>query len=303
MMGRIKRKRQERLIILFAMGLLIVYLGLFSYFPIVYSFIGSFMNWQPVKRINTFTGFDNYRYMFQDPLYWQSLWNTLRFAIITCALYVALGLVFATLTFSVKRGRGFFRTSFFMPVITSGVAVSILWKYAVYNTDNGILNTLLGFFKISPQMWLLNETQVIPCIIAMTVWKELGYAIIIFYAGLNDIPRELFEAATIDGAGGLQTFRSITVPLVRPATLLVAVTGMINFLQVLNPILLMTGKAGGSGVGGPGTASYTMMLLVYQRAFKEFNFGRASVAGYTLTLVILIFSVIQLRLSREERSV
>jgi multiple sugar transport system permease protein len=240
--------------------------------------------------------------MFQDPLFWQSLRNTLIFAISSCFLYVVLGLIFAALIFSVKKGRGFFRTSFFMPVITSGVAVSILWKYAVYNTDNGILNALLGFFRLPPQMWLLNENQVIPSIIAMTVWKELGYAVIIFYAGLSSISPELFESATIDGAGGLQTFRSITVPLVKPATLLVAVTGMINFLQVLNPILLMTGKTGGSGVGGPGTASYTMMLLVYQRAFRDFNFGRASVAGYTLTLVILIFSVIQIRLSREEHT-
>jgi multiple sugar transport system permease protein len=302
-MGHIKRKSQARVIIFFSMGILIVYLGLFSYFPMVYSFIGSFMNWQPIKRINTFTGFDNYRYMFQDPLYWLSLRNTLVFAVVSCTLYVVLGLVFASLTFSVKRGRGVFRTSFFMPVITSGVAVSILWKYAVYNTDNGILNTLLGFFKLPPQMWLLNERQVIPSIIAMTLWKELGYAIIIFYAGLSDIPKELFEAATIDGAGGLRSFRSITIPLVKPAAILVAVTGMINFLQILNPILLMTGKAGGTGVGGPGTASYTMMLLVYQRAFKDFNFGRASVAGYTLTLVILIFSAVQLRLSREEPSV
>jgi multiple sugar transport system permease protein len=301
-MGRVKRKSQERVIIFFAMGILIVYLGLFSYFPIIYSFIGSFMNWQPIKRINVFTGFDNYVYMFRDPLFWQSLRNTLIFAISSCLLYVVLGLIFAALIFSVKKGRGFFRTSFFMPVITSGVAVSILWKYAVYNTDNGILNALLDFLNFSPQMWLLNERQVIPCIIAMTVWKELGYAIVIFYAGLNDISKELFEAATIDGAGGLQTFRSITVPLVKPATLLVAVTGMINFLQVLNPILLMTSKAGGGGVGGPGTASYTMMLLVYQRAFRDFNFGRASVVGYTLTLVILFFSVIQLRLSREDRS-
>lgn len=281
------------------MSILVFYIGTFTYFPIIYSIIGSFANWRPIRNIFEFSGFDNYKWMFENDLFWKSMWNTIRFAMITCALYVGLGLFFATLIFINKKFQGFFRSAFFMPVITSGVAVSILWRHAFYNTNSGIFNTVLEFFGGSPQMWLLDERLVIPCIIAMTVWKDLGYAIIIFFAGLKEVPGELFEAATIDGAGKMQLFRHIILPMVKPATLLVAVTGMINYLQVLNPILLMTSRIDTGTVGGPGTASFTSMVLVFQNAFREYHFGRASAVGYSLTVVILFFTFIQFRISKK----
>lgn len=293
------QRKQERWMIFFSMSFLVVYIGIFNYFPILYSFIGSFFNWKPIKGVFKFAGFDNYIWMFKEPLFWKSMGNTLIFALVACFLYVFLGLIFATMIYSVPRFQGFFRTTYFLPVITSGVAVSLLWKYAFYNTNNGVFNVILEFFGLNPQMWLLDEKQVIGCIIAMTVWKEIGYAIIIFVAGLNEIPGELFEAATIDGANRIQSFKSIIVPMIKPTTLLVAVTGMINFLQVFNQVMLMTSTAGKSP-GGPGTSSYTAMLLIYEKGFKDFNFGRASAIGYALVLVILIFTVIQFRLNKSE---
>jgi multiple sugar transport system permease protein len=287
-------KKQERGIVIITMGILLVYLGLFTYFPIFYSLAGSFMNWQPIKKNFSFYGLANYVWVFSEPLFWKSLLNTLQFAVVTSLLYVSLGLVFATLIFFVDRFKSYYRSVFFLPVITSGVAVSILWKYAIYSTSNGILNTLLSLFNIAPQMWLLDEKLVIPCIIAMTVWKDVGYSILIFYAGLNEIPTDLFEAATIDGAGALPVFRKIIMPMVRGSTLLVGVTGMIGYLQLFTSVQLMT-------KGGPANASYTMMYLLYQKAFTEFNFGRASAVGYAMTMVILIFSVIQFRLNREKQ--
>lgn len=282
-----------------SMALLVVYIGIFNYFPTIYSFVGSFFKWRPLKHIFTFVGFDNYIWMFKEPLFWTAMGNTLVFALSSCFLYVVLGLIFATLIYSVPRFQGFFRTAYFLPVITSGVAVSLLWKYAFYNTNNGVFNVVLEFFGFNPQMWLLDETQVIACIVAMTVWKELGYAIIIFIAGLNEIPSELFEAATIDGAGRVQSFRRIIIPMIKPTTLLVAVTGMINFLQVFNQVMLMTSTAGKTP-GGPGTSSFTSMLWIYQKGFTDFEFGRASAIGYALVFVILIFTIIQFRLNKSE---
>lgn len=293
------QRRQERWMIRFAMAAMLIYIGIFNYFPIIYSFIGSFFNWKPIKGTFEFVGLENYIWMLKEPLFRTAITNTLVFAIVTCVLYVGLGLFFATLIYSVPRFQGFFRTTYFLPVITSGVAVSLLWKYAFYNTNNGLFNVILEFFGFEPQMWLLDENQVLGCIIAMTVWKELGYAIVIFIAGLNEIPNELFEAATIDGANRIQIFRRIIIPMIRPTTLLVAVTGMINFLQVFNQVMLMTSTAGKSP-GGPGTSSYTMMLWIYERGFKDFDFGRASAIGYALVLVILVFTAIQFRLNRSE---
>ena len=293
------QRRQERWMILFSMTLLVAYLGVFNYFPIIYSFLGSFFKWRPIKGVFDFVGLNNYTWMLTEPLFWTAITNTLVFALVSCLLYVSLGLVFATLIYSAPRFQGFFRTTYFLPVITSGVAVSLLWKYAFYNTNNGVFNVVLEFFGLDSQMWLLDEKQVLACIIAMTVWKELGYAIVIFIAGLNEIPNELFEAATIDGANRLQSFRRIILPLIKPTTLLVAVTGMINFLQVFNQVMLMTSTAGRSP-GGPGTSSYTMMLWIYQKGFRDFEFGRASAIGYALVLVILVFTVIQFRLNKSE---
>lgn len=293
------QRRQERWMIRFAMAVMLIYIGIFNYFPIIYSFIGSFFDWRPIKGKFDFVGLENYIWMINDSVFWTALTNTLVFALVTCALYVSLGLVFATLIYSVPRFQGFFRTSYFLPVITSSVAVSLLWKYAFYNTNNGLFNVVLEFFGFEPQMWLLDENQVLGCIIAMTVWKELGYAIVIFIAGLNEIPTELFEAATIDGAKRTQIFSRIIIPMIRPTTLLVAVTGMINFLQVFNQVMMMTSTAGKSP-GGPGTSSYTMMLWIYESGFKDFNFGHASAIGYLLVLVIMVFTAIQFRLNRSE---
>lgn len=285
--------------VLFSMTVLVIYLGIFNYFPILYSMVGSFFDWKPIKGTFDFAGLENYRWMAENPLFLTSLINTLVIAIVSCFFYVTLGLAFATLIHFVPRFQGFLRTTYFLPVITSSAAVSLLWKYAFFNTNNGVFNTVLKFFGLPPQMWLLDAKQVVGCIILVTVWKELGYAIIIFIAGLNEIPSTLFEAATIDGASRPACFRYLVLPLIRPTALLVTVTGMINFLQVFNQVILMT-SINGSHPGGPGTSSYTMMLWVYQTGFRDFNFGRASAIGYVLVAIIMVFTMIQFRLNRSE---
>lgn len=176
------RKRQERwLILFFPWLLLLVYIGIFNYFPIAYSFIGSFFEWKPIKGIFRFEGFDNYAWMLSEPLFGSRCPIHWYLLLAACFFYVALGLIFATLIYMSPRFQGFFRTTYFLPVITSGVAVSLLWKYAFYNTNNGIFKVVLEFFGLPPQMWLLDENQDLPCIILMNVWKETRLRYHYFY--------------------------------------------------------------------------------------------------------------------------
>ncbi len=293
------KRRPERWIIRITMLSLLLFLGVFYFFPIFYSSIGSLFDWKPLKKVFEFVGFDNYIWLFGQELFGEALKNTLVFAIVAVCLYIVLGVIFAFLIFSVPRLQGFFRTVYFLPVITASAAVSILWKYSFYNTDAGLFNAILEIFGLQRQMWLMDEKMVLACIIVMTVWKQVGYAIIIVLAGLNEIPQELSEAATIDGANRFKCFRYIALPLLRPTILLVTVTGMIDFLQVFNQIILMTSTVGGNP-GGPGTASYTLMLWIYEKAFTEWDFGRASAIGYVLVFIIMIFTLIQFRLNKEE---
>lgn len=281
------------------MSILVTFLAVFNYFPIAYSFIGSFFVWRPLKEQFRFTGLSNYAWMVQDPIFFTALFNTVSFAVVACVLYLGSALWVATMIFSVSRFQSFLRSSYFLPVVTSSVAVSLLWRHAFYNTETGLFNVVLEAFGLPPQLWLLDERQVLACIIVVTVWKELGYGVIILLAGLHEIPTSIYEAAAIDGAGRFKTLRSITIPMLRPAILVVGVTGMIGFLQVFNQIILMTSISGRSP-GGPGTSSFTMMLWIYRKAFIDFDFGRASAIGYLLVLVILMFTAIQFRLNRTE---
>ncbi|NJD03375.1 MAG: sugar ABC transporter permease [Ruminiclostridium sp.] len=289
----------QKLLAFFAMIALLLYIGVWNYFPIFYSLLGSFRKWMPNDNVFDFAGLENYKWLFSEPLFWESLRHTLFTTVSASFLTVALGLIIATIIYWLPRHRSFFRTSFFLPYITSTVAVAIVWKYGIYNTDNGVLNSILSIFGIPSQMFLLSEHQVIPSIIAQIVWKDFGYAVLIYFAGLNGIPSSFFEAATIDGATRFQIFRRIIIPLIKPTTVLLLITGMINYMQIFNQVILMTSQAGGMAqVGGPGTASYVIMLMIYQQGFINWNFGHAASIGYVLAFTILVFTIIQLRFSK-----
>jgi multiple sugar transport system permease protein len=274
------------------LGAAVLFYSIFLLFPIGYAMAGSFFEWNPIHRVFNFLGTDNYREAFAYSLTWTSLFNSVYFAVVVVFVRTFIGLVFAVLINNVVHFRSFFRTVYFLPVVTSMVAVSIIWRILLYNPAFGIFNQILLFCGLPPSEWLNSPYSAMPSLMLMTIWKDTGYAVVLYLAGLQGIPAQLIEAATIDGAGRFKIFLRITFPLLSSTTLLVVVTGTINSLQTFTQIFVMTG-------GGPGTATYTMVYYLYNEAFVKYRFGYASALSVILFVVIMIFSLIQMKLNRK----
>jgi len=273
-------------------GAMFAFYGVFLIFPIGYALAGSFFQWNPMHRIFNFIGAANYIEAFTFPLMWKSLLNSIYFAVVVVLVRTSIGLIFAVLINNVLHFKSFFRTVYFLPVVTSMVAVSLIWINLLYNPAFGIINQLLRSVGLPTSDWHKSPFSAMPSIMIMTVWKDSGYAIVLYLAGLQSIPAQLVEAATIDGAGRFKVFRYITVPLLSDTTLLVIITGTISYLQAFTQIMMMT-------QGGPGTATYTMVYYLYYEAFTKYNFGYASALSAILFVVIMAFSLIQIKLNRK----
>ncbi|XID93893.1 carbohydrate ABC transporter permease [Paenibacillaceae bacterium WGS1546] len=284
------RKWMVRLVI----GGFLLHFTIFMLFPIVYSLFGSFYDWKPLNGTFRFIGFENFRNILKEQLFWDTLLNTFYLTVGIVVIRTVLALFIALGIHSVTKWKTLFRTTYFFPVVTSVIAVSIVWK-SLYDPTYGFINGLLSLFGFEGFAWLLDEHVVIPSIIIMTVWKELGYAIILFIAGLQTIPRLFYEAAKVDGASKFQIFRSITLPMLQPTLLFVVVTSFIGFMQIFGQIFILTD-------GGPGTSSTTTVYLVYQEAFQKYNFGVASALSFLLFAIVMIFTYIQLKVSKKDWS-
>jgi multiple sugar transport system permease protein len=266
--------------------------GIFLIFPIGYAMVGSLFEWNPMHRIFNFLGFGNYGEAFAMPLMWKSLGNSIYFAVVVVFVRTAVGLIFAVFINNVLHFKSFFRTVYFLPVVTSMVAVSLIWTNLLYNPAFGIFNQMLRTLNLPASNWLKSPYSAMPSIMLMTVWKDSGYAVVLYLAGLQGIPGQLVEAATIDGAGRFRIFRHITLPLLSNTTLLVVITATISYLQAFTQIFMMTD-------GGPGTATYTMVYYLYNEAFSKYRFGYASALSAILFVVIMFFSLIQMKLNRQ----
>lgn len=280
------RNSGERAIIGLAVALFSISFTVFLLIPIIYAFVGSFFKWQPLTGVFSFLGFDNYKHVLTNELFWSSTWRTLAFAFAAVTLKTSIALIFVSMIHSMKKFQSFFRTTYFLPVITSGVAISLLWKY-FYDPSLGLFNSILNAFGLESLNWLNSPSLVLPSIMIMTIWKDLGYAMVLFLAGLSSIPNSLYEAAKIDGANKFNIFRYITVPMIKPTTILVIITSIISYLQVFTPIFLMTKN------GGPGTSANTLVYLIYNRAFKNYQFGESSAMAFLLFILILVITFIQ----------
>jgi multiple sugar transport system permease protein len=269
----------------------ILFYGVFLLFPIGYAITGSLFEWNPIHSVFNFLRLGNYREAAEYPLTWSALFNSIYFAVLVVFIRTFIGLVFAVLINNVAHFRSFFRTLYFLPVVTSMVAVSIVWRVLLYNPAFGIFNQILISLGFPPSEWLNSPITAMPSIMLMTIWKDSGYAVVLYLAGLQGIPAQLIEAATIDGAGRFKIFTRITFPLLNATTLLVVVTGTISYLQAFTQIFMMT-------EGGPGTATYTMVYYLYVEAFKKWRFGYASALSVILFTVILVFSLVQMKLNR-----
>lgn len=270
-------------------------LALFFFLPILGSLTLSFTDFD-IYVLGDFTylrfvGLRNYISLVSDPLFWKALGNTLYFVLVGGPLSVAVSLGAALLLQSkLVRRKSLFRLVYFAPVVTTLVAVAVVWRY-LYHPRFGLLNSLLGLFGISPIDWLGDPTWAMPAIILLAVWKSFGYNMLIFIAGLQNIPEELYEAARIDGASGLDEFKRITLPMLAPTSLFVGLTTMIGYFQLFAEPYVMT-------QGGPLNATLSIVLLMYQHGFRWWSIGYAAAIAFVLFAIIFIVSIVQLRLQK-----
>lgn len=239
-----------------------------------------------------FVGLANYRRLITSPLFWKALGNTLYFVLAGGPLSVAVSLAAALLVNSpLARAKPLFRTVYFAPVVTTLVAVAVVWRY-LYHPSVGGINRALDWVGLGPVDWLGDPRTAMPALILMAVWKNFGYNMVIFVAGLQAIPASLYEAARIDGAGPWRRFRHITLPSLKPTFLFVGLTTMIGYFQLFAEPYVMT--AG----GGPLDATLSVVLYMYKEGFQWWNMGFAAAVAFSLFLVILAATLLQLRLQR-----
>jgi multiple sugar transport system permease protein len=245
----------------------------------------SFYDWTILIPVKPFIGLANYKELFTDDVWWLSLRNTIYFSLITVVGTSVIALLAAVAITRLKRGQDFFRVLLYMPSLLSVGVVGLTWVWLL-NTQFGIINYGLSFLGIRPINWLGEGTLVIPALSLTTVWWGFGFPMLIFIAGLQGIPEQLYEAARIDGAKGRQIFFNITLPLLRPTILFVTVTGFISHFQVFGQPFIMTR-------GGPGRASYTAILYLYEIAWRSFRMGYGSAVAISLAVIIVAFTIVQ----------
>lgn len=250
----------------------------FHVLPIFYSLAVSFYEWDLIGSPE-FVGANNYKQLFHDPMFFKSIWNTIKYAVISVPLSIFLSMGIAILLNNPIKGIGVYRTIYFIPVITSINAVAIVWNF-IYHPDFGLLNKILSWFSIDPVAWLQDPDWALPAIIFMSVWKGLGHNIIIFLAGLQNIPKHLYEAARIDGASRWQQFKHITWPLLTPTTFFIFTMSTIGSFQVFSQVYMMTPR------GGPLKSTMVVVYYLYRKAFEQFEFGYALAMAFVLFMVI-----------------
>jgi multiple sugar transport system permease protein len=243
-----------------------------------------------------FVGLGNYIDVLRTPLFWKSLGNTFYFVLVGVPLSIALSLGAALLLDSkLARFKGFFRTALFAPVVTTVVAVAVIWLY-LFHTRYGLINYALGRFGIAPVDWLGDPRFSMPAIIAFAVWKNFGYNMIILLAALQGIPRDLYEAAHIDGASVLQSLRHITLPMLRPALLLVSIITVSGYFQLFAEPYVMTR-------GNPLQSTVSVLYFMYEEGFTWWSLGRASAIAFLLFALILAATMLLLRWGRRGEAV
>lgn len=271
-----------------AVVLLIIYFAIFLVYPIYKAFAGSLHDWNPMIDKYDFVGLDNFKSVLTSDLFWKSMSNTFIFTFFAVLFRVVLGLGLALLISSkLTKAKTLFQGLFYMPTITPLVAVSFVWMW-MFDPQFGLINKV---FHLDIN-WLKDTHWALPAIIIMTIWKDFGYATVLFLGGLMGLPEDVFEAAEIDGATSGQTFWRITVPLLKPTTLFVVITSLITYLQAYIQILIMTD-------GGPGTSTYVISYLIYDEAFVKYNFGSASAMAIILFVIIGILTIIMFKVTGE----
>ena len=260
---------------------------LFSFFPVVAAFIISFTSWRGVGEIK-FNGFSNYIELFSHDTFRIALGNTFYFSIGQVPLMLAISLLIAILLNQKIKGLKIYRALYFMPYVSSMVAVSFIWMALLHPTYGPINLFLKSIGFTNPPSWLGDVKWAMPTVIIMSIWKSFGYFVVVYLAGLQTIPSHLYEAATLDGANAWQKFRNVTLPMLTPITFLNVIMATIGSFKVFDQVYIMT-------EGGPGRATTTIVQYIYQTAFQQFRMGYASASAVILFLIIFIITLFQYR--------
>ncbi|WP_083991222.1 carbohydrate ABC transporter permease [Alkalihalobacillus pseudalcaliphilus] len=260
------------------------------FIPTIYTFNIGFREWDILSPEKPFVGLENYVTLFQDQVFLKSLWNTFIFIVLGVVGQVIIGLGIALLLQRINRFVGVFRVIYFIPYVTSVVAVSWVFRWIFMN--NGIVNEWLVSLGIPAQLFLGSPDQAIYIIIGTMIWQALGFQMVIFLAGLENIPKIFYEAAEVDGANSWHKFKSITLPLLNPTIVFSVVIGSINFIQVsFTQVVNMSVN----GAGGPLHSTITIVVYIYQLAFRQYSMGLASAATVILFIFILALTIFQMK--------
>jgi multiple sugar transport system permease protein len=301
--GRFSAARMRRLIPIYGLLLpgLLLY-GAWAAYPLISSFFLSFTDWSLTKP-STFVGLDNYLRAFGDPLFWRSLSATVGYTVVTVAGQLVLGLAAALLLNQRIPGRGVFRLIFYLPVVTSWVIVSLVFLY-LYNGQAGALNWLLHDVLgiVSKDVaWLAEPSTALWAIAVLGIWKGIGWAMVVFLAGLQSVPEELYEAASMDGAGAWARFRHVTIPFLRPTSTFLLVVLTIGGFNAFISIFVMSSAATGT-IGGPLNSTDVLLTYMWKQAFREIDLGYGAALSFLLAGAIGLVSLVEFRLARRQET-
>lgn len=265
--------------------------AVFLIFPLIFSLYLSFTHWD-LLTTPTFAGIGNYTQLLHDSMFWIALRNTAIYTALT-VIPILLLAMFSALMLNLRlRGIAIFRTLLFLPLVASTIGMSVIWQW-IFNTDNGLLNWLLSEIGIAPIGWLTDPHWALTSLVIVGIWKGVPFATIVLLAAIQGVPEALHEAAEIDGAGSVRRFFSVTMPLIRPTLAFVLVISIIQSFQVFDQAYVLTG-----GSGGPGTSTYVLGIMLFQNAFRFYEMGYAAAIQWTVFVVLLVLTYLQLRISR-----
>ena len=260
---------------------------IFIIIPILSSFLLSFTHWDLLNNIE-FAGLENYRAILTEPVFRQILINTIVYALSVTVFAVVIPIAIASILNTKLRGAEWFKTIYFIPFITPAVVIAIVWAW-IFDPNIGVINSLLK----TNCTWLFDTHLAMPVLIFVSVWKQIGYNIILFLTGFSTINQNVYEAAKIDGAGEIEIFRSITLPLLKPTTYFVTLVTAISSFQVFDLIYVMTS-------GGPNDSTNVIVYSIYKYAFEYFDIGKSCALAYILFVIIFILAILQKKISKQE---
>ncbi|MEK4229387.1 carbohydrate ABC transporter permease [Solibacillus sp. FSL H8-0538] len=280
-----KREFNKNFLVYVVLIPVLIHFIVFQVYPFVLSFYLTFMDWKIIGDPE-FVGLKHWKYFFEDKVAWKAIWNTVKFSIYYIVPTMALGLILALIINSGIKFAVFFKGLFFLPVVTSFVIIAGIWGWVFRGTEDGLINYLIGFVGINPQLFLSSSSQALLVLAGLSIFKVAGSTMIYYYAGLQSVDKQLYEAARIDGASSWKIFWKVTFPLLKPIHFYVAITTTIGSFQIFDSAYLLT-------AGGPNYATTTIVYYLYYTGFTGLNLSYAAVLSYILFFIILAISLVQ----------